>query len=253
MKKIPIKYLAGILLAVLLFSFSTVRNIQALPAVISGEYTTEFSMNHIGITLWENNTVVNYKNYSSEDQAWHVLSTTGIPLFADSAKTPMGAGDSRSTAIHISNSGSIDEYVRVVLRKQWVDENGNRDFDLDAAMIEMTFQGEGWLVDTTYSTDEMIILYYPEVLAAGSGETSELKVSVGLSGAIKKAYDYKVSEDGKTVTYEYLYDGKSVQIEIEADAVQAHNGSDAVKAAWGREVSVSGSSLSGSGLDAIGG
>ena len=42
----------------------------------------------------------------------------------------------------------------------------------------------------------------------------------------------------KTITTVYDYDGYSLQIEAEVDAVQIHNAVDAIKSAWGVDVDV---------------
>ena len=43
----------------------------------------------------------------------------------------------------------------------------------------------------------------------------------------------------KTITYEYEYDGYTFKIQADVDAVQTHNVVDAVKSAWGVDVTVS--------------
>ena len=37
---------------------------------------------------------------------------------------------------------------------------------------------------------------------------------------------------------DYTYDGISFAIDIEADAVQTHNAEDAIRSAWGRDVTI---------------
>ena len=47
-----------------------------------------------------------------------------------------------------------------------------------------------------------------------------------------------VTEDGKTThTYTYDYDGYTFRVKVSAEAVQTHNAADAVKSAWGVELS----------------
>ena len=47
----------------------------------------------------------------------------------------------------------------------------------------------------------------------------------------------EVTDAGTTYTYEYEYDGYSFQVSAEVDAVQTHNAADAVKSAWGVDIS----------------
>mgnify|MGYP000974468329 CR=1 FL=1 len=53
------------------------------------------------------------------------------------------------------------------------------------------------------------------------------------------ATEWHVSEDGKTITYTYKYNGYTFHIDAEVDAVQTHNAKDAIKSAWGVDVNVS--------------
>ena len=48
----------------------------------------------------------------------------------------------------------------------------------------------------------------------------------------------KEQKDGvSTYTYSYDYDGYSFRVSVAAEAVQTHNGADAVKSAWGVNIS----------------
>ena len=42
----------------------------------------------------------------------------------------------------------------------------------------------------------------------------------------------------QTISYEYEYDGFTFNIEAEVQAVQTHNAKDAIKSAWGVDVTV---------------
>ena len=44
--------------------------------------------------------------------------------------------------------------------------------------------------------------------------------------------------DGNTIRYTYKYDGYSFHVDAEVDAVQTHNAQEAIKSAWGVDVSV---------------
>ncbi|MBQ8994412.1 MAG: hypothetical protein IJ091_01215 [Oscillospiraceae bacterium] len=251
MKKIPFRYMIVFAAAIALLVFSTVKSAQALPTYVSGEYTTEFKMYHIGVALWEGSEIVNYKSYNSGDETWHVNSVEDGTLFRGK-EDALGAGETVSANVHVSNMGSIDEYVRLVIYKYWTDGKGNKQYGLDPRLIHMDFQGEKWLLDETNSTEEMYVLYYTEPLSFGEdpGVTSDLTIMLSLDGEIKKEYSV-IEVDTTTLEYRYKYDGMAVRVEIEADGVQEHNAQDAIKAAWGREVSIS-DSLSGSGLTAVG-
>ena len=62
-----------------------------------------------------------------------------------------------------------------------------------------------------------------------------------------KTVDSK-TEDGGTktvITYTYEYDGYTFNVEAEAQSVQTHHASDAIKSVWGVNASVSGDSITG--------
>ena len=49
---------------------------------------------------------------------------------------------------------------------------------------------------------------------------------------------YTKVEDGNKIKYEYTYNGYTFTLDAEVDAVQTHNAKDAIKSAWGIDVSV---------------
>ena len=49
---------------------------------------------------------------------------------------------------------------------------------------------------------------------------------------------YLFLEDEKTIKYQYTYNGYTFTLDAEVDAVQTHNAKDAIKSAWGIDVSV---------------
>lgn len=97
------------------------------------------------------------------------------------------------------------------------------------------------MVDEDASTTERTILYYTNILPAGSS-TLALSDTLTIDGSIATKVKQDVTEkDGyQTITTTYAYDGYNFQIEAEADAVQTHNAQDAIKSAWGVDVDVDG-------------
>lgn len=62
---------------------------------------------------------------------------------------------------------------------------------------------------------------------------------LSIDPAIRDMMTESVEERGavKTYTYTYDYDGYSFRVGISAEAVQTHNAADAVKSAWGVDIS----------------
>lgn len=142
----------------------------------------------------------------------------------------------------VTNSGSIDSYVRVILKKSWTNKEGVKDTTLSPDLIDLNLKEEsGWVIDKNASTKERTILYYTGILPAGKS-TPALSDTLTIDGSIATKVKQDVTEkDGyKTITTTYAYDGYNFQLEAEADAVQTHNAQDAIKSAWGVDVDVDG-------------
>ena len=141
----------------------------------------------------------------------------------------------------VTNSGSIDSYVRVILYKSWTDPKGNKDTSLSPKLIDLNLlTGNGWVADENASTDERTVLYYTGILPAGES-TPDFADTLKIDNSVADRVTETVSQDAdgnKTITTVYEYDGYRFNLEAEVDAVQTHNARDAIKSAWGVEVNV---------------
>ena len=138
--------------------------------------------------------------------------------------------------LSVQNSGSIDNYVRVTLRKSWQDEEGKKT-NLSPELIELdVIEGNGWVVDDSASTEERTVLYYTGILPVGA-ETPAFTESISIDPIIGTKVIKTV--EGGVVTYEHEYNGYKFVVEADVDAVQTHNAADAIKSAWGVDVAVS--------------
>jgi hypothetical protein len=228
--------------AALLLIGSTVGSTRAALTYYSENYVAQVAVSNIGVTLNENGSVVSTGD--SENGA-----NTGV-LLGNMLET---AGDSKivlgkdyQEEISVTNSGTIDQYVRVILYKSWQDADGNKDTNLSPDLIDLNLIDNGWVVDEAASTPERTVLYYTEILPAGD-TSSNLTDTLSIDPSISQKMTTEVTEaDGyKTITSVYDYNGYTFNIEAEVDAVQTHNAQDAIKSAWGVDVNVSdGGSLS---------
>lgn len=226
--------------AVLLLA-STVGSTQAALTYYSENYSAEVTVANIGVTLLENDSEVGSRNYvlvdrASETYGWDEVSGNLLSnMLAEGEKLVLG--QKYEERISVKNSGEIDSYVRVILTKSWQDADG-KDTELSPALIKVdTLTNNGWILDESASSQERIVLYYTKVLASGA-ETPDCTEAIGISSEIAKYVDKQVSEDGKTVTYDYTYNGYTFNLDAEVDAVQTHNATDAMKSAWGVDVEV---------------
>ena len=240
------------LIAVLLL-VTTVGGIRA-ELQRSDEYRSQFEMQHIGITLLENGNDVGHRDYytvgdegekkgQSTEFGWKVAAK---PLFESIANFKVG--ETYPEEFAVNNSGEIDEYVRVIVYKYWVKEDGNKEFDssFNPDLIELNLIKNGnWILDSSASTRERAILYYRYPIKPGDSTAifaDTLRISPDVVKDIKETTTGEIKGEGdktyRTTTYTYQYNGYKFCVEMEADAVQTHSAKDVIKSTWGREVSI---------------
>ena len=238
-KKFPFRVTTAVLLsasAVLLIG-STVGSTRAALTYYSENYGAEVTVSNIGVSLLENGETVSRRDYDSNGE-WN--ETSGA-LLADLQEETIVPGKEYDEALAVSNSGSIDSYVRVILNKSWTDNEGSTDQNLSPELIDLNLLTDnGWIIDEDASTAERTILYYTNILPAGE-TTPALSDTVRIDPAVadKVTEEVTTDENGyKTITFTYAYDGYTFELEAEVNAVQTHNAQDAIKSAWGVDVDV---------------
>lgn len=238
-KKFPFRVTTAVLLsasAVLLIG-STVGSTRAALTYYSENYGAEVTVSNIGVSLLENGETVSRRDYDSNGE-WN--ETSGA-LLADLQEETIVPGKEYDEALAVSNSGSIDSYVRVILNKSWTDSEGSTDQNLSPELIDLNLLTDnGWIIDEDASTAGRTILYYTNILPAGE-TTPALSDTVRIDPAVadKVTEEVTTDENGyKTITFTYAYDGYTFELEAEVNAVQTHNAQDAIKSAWGVDVDV---------------
>lgn len=222
-----------------LLAGSTVGSTRAALTYYSENYSAEVTVSSIGVSLVENGEVVAKRDYNHKNDQWNTLAN---PLFEKTLNgEKMVPGKKYKEVLGVTNSGSIDSYVRVILYKSWMDPAGKKDTTLSPKLIDLNIlEGNGWIVDQGASTDERTILYYTGIVPAGGSTpnfTDTLKIDNSVADKVSETV--KVDEAGnKIITTTYEYDGYKFNLEAEVDAVQTHNAEDAIKSAWGVDVSV---------------
>lgn len=224
----------------LLLLGSTVGSTRAALTYYSDNYAAEVTVSSIGVSLTENGKVVSHRDYNHKNDEWN--EETGA-LFENllGKDEKLVPGKTYEEKLGVTNSGSIDSYVRVILYKSWQDDKGNKDTTLSPKLIDLNLvDGSGWIVDENASTAERTVLYYSSILPAGASTpaiTDVLRIDPSVSKKVTE--DVKVDANGyKTITTTYDYDGYKFNVEAEVDAVQTHNAQDAIKSAWGVDVNV---------------
>lgn len=225
--------------AVLLL-MSTVGSTRAALTYYSEDYMLEVSVPSIGVSLMENEKIVSHRNYEndrwSSDGEGVLLSE--VPGEGESFKP----GKRYEEELCVLNSGDIDSYVRVILCRSWKDSQGIKDTALSPELIglELSDGENGWYLDESASTPERLVLYYTSPLASGQRTPafcSSLTVSSEI-GSMVTEHRTKDQAGNQIITTTCKYDGYQFSLEAEADAVQTHNAADAIKSAWGIDVTV---------------
>ena len=212
------------LAAALLLVFSAASSSRAALTYYSENYSAEIQMFDIGVTLLENGNEVSWRNYARKDDEWQ---EGGGELLSHLLEGENGGkvqpGRAYEEKLSVRNSGSIDEYVRVIIYRHWEDKDGNRVTDMPPALIDLGLSGGGWIEDASAGTEERTVLYYTGIVPAG-------QQTPALSDTLTIKEETAVMLEG--------HEGIRFVLEAEVNAVQTHNAEDAIKSAWGVDASI---------------
>jgi hypothetical protein len=238
-KKLPIIFAA---ISIPLFILSASGTAAAALSYISENYIAQMDVKSIGVSLVENGDTVSWRDYTHKDDVWnegtgelleHMLSDSGDEELVLNKKYP--------EELSVTNSGTIDEYVRVTVYKYWENiEDGQKRTDLDPSMIQIGFTNNGWTEDKTAATSEKNVFYYNNILLTGQSSTL-FADTISINGDIAKRVTETQTQDDNgniTVTCVYEYDGARFVLRVDVDAVQTHNAEEAIMSAWGTDVSI---------------
>lgn len=235
--------LGAFVLAAGLLLFSSIGGARAALAYYSDNYVSRVAMQNIGVTLLENGTAVASRDYGSEADGQWEDTGAGVLLgtmLADGETVK--PGKTYPEDLRVQNTGDINQYVRVSIYKYWLDKDGNKLPELSPDLIELNLTniGSDWLEDTAAKTEERTVLYYSKVLSDGATSAPFADTLT-----INKMIATKVRQEteGNIIKTVYAYDGAEFCVEARVDAVQDHNGEDAIWSAWGRRVSIGNGTL----------
>ena len=239
-KNLSRKTLALSAAAVLLFAGGTVRAARAVLNIFSPEHFLEFETSNQAVRLMENGSPTGKDN----------------PLLS-TLKGKVSPGMSYKEEISARNDCDVSQFVRIVVRKYWMDDNGKvHSFDgenvktPDPSMIKLTpANTDLWQRNELESTVEREVYYYKNSVASGE-VTKPLTSNIKVDSTVADPYttDPKIDPNNMpkdtVITYVYDYDGYKICLEAEAQSVQTHNAQDAVMSLWGMpNVKVSGGTL----------
>ena len=213
---------------------SAVGSSRAALTYYSEDYQAKIELTEIGVTLLENGDAAGGQG----DSSGQLLTNLTSP---DNSR--IQPGKPYGEVLSVRNSGSIDEYVRMIVYRYWQEdadgENGEKKrTDLTPDLIKLGFKEEsGWVEDRNASTDERMVFYYTKVLGAGKTSNALTDTLMIDSAVLERVEKHVTSTDaGTVISLDYDFDGVRFVLEAEVDAVQTHNAQDAIKSAWGVDV-----------------
>ena len=144
----------------------------------------------------------------------------------------------------VTNNSNAPAYVRVTLTKAWVVDD-EVDTRLNPELIELKL-ADGWIKDSRTFSDETVVLYWPEPLGSDDDPVQFLE-SVRISDEIPVlvTQERTETESGTKIDTTFDYQGATLSLKAEVDAVQTHNAEDAIVSAWGVTPSMSGTTITG--------
>ena len=246
---------------------------RAALTYFSNDYTAGFELDHLQVHLIENGVdvchdnnksiytvhrtddkvaqekkakyrgnLVEYLGYKNEDAHYGDAAayTLGEPGKVDPGRT-------YKEELSARNGNNVDEYVRIIVRKYWVDSQNKKSTVMDPALIKLTYNGKAynsgaWAVNSKERTVESDTYYLKKKL--GAGATSALLFNeLTIDGAVADLGNKTTTTTTETrgpddqevtvITYSYDYDDFTFYIEADVQAIQTHNASDALKSLWG--------------------
>lgn len=216
----PIATVVLFALAVLLLGFGGINAIQAAPRIESADYRAQVQLSNINIAIIENGTLRD----TNEELLTDLLSRAGDEQIKIGKTYDEVLSVRNSRRPSSTNDGEgIDEYVRVSVYRYWTDDN-EKAVDLDPSLIKLHFcTDNGWTIDEAASTPERTVLYYKDIVGVDKDTkpfVDQLTIDSSVADAISGG--------------EYDYEHVNFHIKVTADAVQTHNGTEAMTSAWGR-------------------
>lgn len=230
-------------IAGLLLASSAMGSARAALTYVSQNYTMQMAVQDIGVTLVERSAQgtrdITNRNYAGRDGLWNQRQGELLSDMLKETNGQLEIGRNYTEALSVRNTGTIDEYVRVSILKSWTDETGKKRTDLAPSLIVLNLTENGWIVDQKASTEERTVLYWPYPVKVGESTaafSSSIRIDEAVTSKVTKTSE---TENGlTTITTTYDYDGAQFNLDVEVDAVQTHNATDAIKSAWGIDVTI---------------
>ena len=242
---------------------------QAKLSIFSDYYIADFELDHLQVHLIENGkdvchgenemtSVHRYDSGEARDQKYHgnlveYLGYKNDTHYGDTPAYELGTpgsiepGRTYKEEISAKNGQDIDQYVRLTVKKYWVDPDGKKATYLDPALIKLTYNGKAynsgdWQRNKKEHSAESETYYLTSMLKANNKSPllfNELTIDNSIVSEENMTTEVKENKEGnkitKIYTYSYDYDNYTFYIEASVQAIQTHNVNDAIDSLWGVE------------------
>lgn len=215
-------------LAAILLCVAVCSTAFATLGFMSDSYELDFETSEISVSLSE----------QGED-ADSVIVDDATLLSWMKDDEPLKLGYTYNERIAAINTSSQPEYVRVVVNKYWIIDNAQegdssevvKDTTLNPSLIQLGFNTEEWTIDPTNpQSKEQTVLYSKNPIAPGAScnVVSTLRVDPSILTMTSSS-----ETNNHITTLTYAYNNVDLGIDVECDALQTHNATDAMRDAWG--------------------
>lgn len=230
MKKVlssPIATVVLFALAAVMLGFGGINAIQAAPRIESADYRAQVQLTNINVAVTENGNVV-----EGDGALLTGLASSGDFKIGKTYDEVLAVRNTQHPSSTNEGEG-IEEYVRVSVYRYWTDDKGKA-VNLDPSLIKLNFRTDnGWTIDEAASTSERTVLYYKDILPVYEGGKPAVDANDEPAVGDTNAFADTITIDGE-VAKKYAYANAQFHIKVTADAVQTHNGTEAMTSAWGR-------------------
>ena len=266
------------LLALGLLSVGAIGGTQAALNIKSNNYYSAFDLDHIGVALYNGGAdPVAWRTFTDDvpettDEALSVSLDGNLSATLEAGEKEIKIGKQYPMPITVANTGTIDQYVRVTIRKYWVDNatgveakgwfHGEGSKNTNAAYLHRyiqlgynggtnNFNSSSWYLDESASTPERQVYYYKGILPSGDPDNPGKNITAPLIDCI--SISPEVTKDAVVTTttvttaggvtktksvYTYAYNGLGFVVRAEVDAIQTHHARAAMTSAWGTSSAV---------------
>jgi hypothetical protein len=234
----PIATVALFALAAVLLGFGGINAIQAAPRIESADYKAQVKLSNINVSIVENGKVVDQSPEVKEPLLTNLLELAGDKQLVIGKIYPEELKVRNIRHAESQNEGEgIPEFVRVSVYRYWTDENGKA-VNLNPALIKLHFVDDnGWTIDKDASTPERTVLYYKHIVDPYiEGETSNQNNETPTWDTTPFVDSICIDSAVQTAISNGNFDYENVEfhLKVTTDAVQTHNGTEAMVSAWGR-------------------